>query len=79
MKHGGFCAKCRSGGIIRIPGAKTPHGAGGNIPLPRKKGHILDPEPIRVTRYVCAACGYSEEWIERPEDIDALQEAFGDK
>ena len=27
-----------------------------------------------VSRYVCGACGFSEEWIDAPEDIAKLKE-----
>jgi hypothetical protein len=55
-----------------------------NAPLWRRKQHrsavqqraIFDAGIVTVTRYVRDACGYSEEWIDRPEDIAALKQAF---
>jgi hypothetical protein len=44
--------------------------------LPRKKGRIFDAGVVMVIRHVCDACGYSEEWVDRPEDIEVLELAF---
>jgi hypothetical protein len=32
---------------------------------------------VRVTRYLCASCGFSEEWIDTPSDISKLRAKFG--
>lgn len=34
---------------------------------------------VKVTRFVCENCGYSEEWIEREEDIQKLAKKYGNR
>jgi len=48
------------------------YGAGNNIPVGRT---IFS--SIKVTRFLCARCGYSEEWIESQADIDKLRKKYG--
>lgn len=31
---------------------------------------------ILVTRFLCEECGYSEEWVEKKEDITALKKKY---
>jgi hypothetical protein len=76
MKNSNRCIKCQSTGIIQIPGRLTGFGGGNNILLPPRRGRIFNGGVVMVTRYLCDACGYSEEWIDRPEDIAALKQAF---
>ena len=72
MKRQAKCAKCGAAEIIRIPGTVGAYGSGNNIKL----GGI----PVRyvlVSRYVCAACGFSEDWVDSAQDIDRLRKKFG--
>jgi hypothetical protein len=39
-------------------------------------GVIWREKKIPVTRYVCASCGFTEEWIEPGEDLDAVKENY---
>jgi hypothetical protein len=32
---------------------------------------------VKVTRYLCGSCGFSEEWIDSPEDLHKLKEKYG--
>ena len=32
---------------------------------------------VKVTRYLCGSCGFSEEWIDAPEDLEKLKEKYG--
>ena len=32
---------------------------------------------VKVTRYLCGSCGFSEEWIDAPEDLQKLKEKYG--
>ncbi|MFT4537652.1 MAG: putative nucleic-acid-binding Zn-ribbon protein [Planctomycetota bacterium] len=68
MKNASECPKCESDDIIRIPGRAGAHGAGNNITT-----GLTIFSAIMVTRYLCASCGYSEEWIDSSEDIDRLR------
>jgi len=73
MKTSKTCSKCKSTDILRIPGDIRAFGTGNNILV----GGILLLRFVRVTRYVCGNCGFSEEWIDAPEDIAKLREVFG--
>ena len=56
MKNTGVCPKCGGAQIIRIEGQAKAYGAGNNIPV----GMTIF-SYVRVPRYVCMDCGYSEE------------------
>lgn len=66
MKHTSTCPKCQFTDIIRIP-ARLPASAGENIVS------IGLMKAVRVTRYVCATCGFSEEYVEPVEDTEKLR------
>lgn len=34
---------------------------------------------VKVTRFVCLACGFSEEWIESKGDLQEIKKKFGKK
>lgn len=72
MKNTGRCPKCDGNNLIRIPGCADGYGAGNNI-----KYGITIFSYIKVTRYVCSNCGFSEEWIDEKSDIDKLVEKYG--
>jgi len=71
MKNTGSCPKCSSRELLRIEGESGAHGAGNNIQV----GWTIF-SAVRVTRFLCTSCGFSEEWIESPEDIAKLVEKF---
>ena len=77
MKNTNHCTKCDSTQIIKIKGGGTWTGYYNHIGTGTLK-------PILVTRYLCANCGFSEEWIDNPKDIEKLikkhgtQDDFGD-
>ena len=73
MKNSKTCPKCQSTDIIRIPGDVRVFGAGNNILV----GGTLFLRFVLVTRYLCGACGFAEEWIDAPENIAKLKEVFG--
>lgn len=70
MKNNRICSKCNGTDIIRIDGSAKAYGAGNNIPM---GATILS--YVKVPRYVCCSCGYSEEWIDL-EDIPKLKNHF---
>jgi transposase-like protein len=72
MRNSRPCPKCQSSDIVRIPGQTRGFGAGNNITT---GGTILS--AVKVTRYLCASCGYSEEWIDSPDDIAKLKKKYG--
>ncbi|MPW26439.1 hypothetical protein GC105_11625 [Alkalibaculum sp. M08DMB] len=67
MKNTKTCSKCNSKNIIRIPGKAGAYGSGNNI----MTGMSIF-SAVKITRYLCCECGYSEEWIEDKKDIDKL-------
>ena len=72
MKNTGKCPKCASEELLRIEGQSGAYGAGNNI----QTGWTVF-SAVKVTRFLCTSCGFSEEWIESPEDIAKLVEKFG--
>ena len=70
MKITGVCPKCGNSNIIRIEGQAKAYGAGNNIPV----GMTIFTY-VKVPRYLCLECGYSEEWIDQ-EDLPVLEEKF---
>ncbi len=66
MKQSRICPKCSGSDILRIEGDVRGYGAGNNI----MAGATIF-SAVKVHRYVCTRCGYSEEWIDR-EDIPKL-------
>jgi predicted nucleic-acid-binding Zn-ribbon protein len=71
MKNTGQCPKCESKELLRIEGQAGAHGAGNNIPV----GWTIF-SSVKVTRFLCTSCGFSEEWIESRDDIAKLVEKF---
>jgi hypothetical protein len=74
MKNGNPCSKCGSDMIICIPGSAAGYGSGNSIPLSTTVLSV-----VNVTRYICAKCGFNEEWIDTPEELDNLWEKYGPK
>jgi hypothetical protein len=74
MKTSKICSKCNSQEIIRIPGQVGGYGVGNNILI----GMTIF-SGVKVTRYLCTSCGFSEEWIDDPEDIEKLKNKFNTK
>ncbi len=74
MKQSSICPKCNSSEIIRIPGQVGAYGSGNNIPIGMTIFSL-----IKVTRYLCGHCGYSEEWIDDPGDLEKIKSKFRKK
>ncbi|WP_132249065.1 hypothetical protein [Natranaerovirga pectinivora] len=71
MKNLKVCPKCNGIDIIRIPGKAGAYGTGNNI----MTGSTIF-SAVKVTRYLCCDCGYTEEWIDNKEDINKLRKSF---
>jgi predicted nucleic-acid-binding Zn-ribbon protein len=71
MQNSRACPKCQNTEVIRIPGESRPFGAGNNIIV----GATIF-SAVKVTRYLCASCGFSEEWIESAEDIAKIKKKY---
>ncbi len=72
MKWNKKCPKCDAEEILRIPGDIGAYGSGNNI----KTGMIVL-SSVKVTRYVCTKCGFTEEWIEHKADVEKLMKKYG--
>ena len=67
MKHTNLCPKCRSTDIVRIDGSVGAYGTGNNVIL----GNTVF-SAVKVHRYICCSCGYTEEWIDT-DDLDRIK------
>jgi hypothetical protein len=71
MRNSKRCSKCQSTDNVRMPGQARALGAGNNIEF-----GITNFSAIKVTRYLCASCGFIEEWIDSPDDIAKLKKKY---
>lgn len=71
MKNTKMCPKCNSREILRIPGKAGAYGSGNNITV----GSTIF-SAVKITRYLCCECGYSEEWIDNKDDIEKLRAKY---
>jgi predicted nucleic-acid-binding Zn-ribbon protein len=67
MKNTSQCPKCSNTEILTIT-ADT--GQMGNLITTGIFSHV------KVTRYLCSKCGFSEEWINSRDDIKKLKKKF---
>lgn len=72
MKNTNKCPKCGSSDIIKILGHAGAYGSGNNIMV----GMTIK-SAVPVDRYLCADCGYSEEWVDI-DNIDKIKKKFKD-
>lgn len=70
MKQSNTCPKCQGTDIIRVEGSAKRYGVGNNIPI-----GLTILTYVKVPRYVCENCGYTEEWIDL-EDIPKIRKEF---
>ena len=73
MKNTNKCPKCGSSDIIKVPGHVGAYGSGNNIMV----GMTIK-SAVPVDRYLCANCGYSEEWVDI-DNIEKIEKKFGHK
>jgi len=71
MKNG-VCSKCQSTDLLHVPGTIGAFGAGNNIPVGWRAMNA-----VAVARFVCGVCGYSEEWITSPRDLERVRQRYG--
>ena len=74
MKETHKCPKCASHNIVRIPD-NSRYASGNNIYTTTMTLF----GKIPVIRYVCCACGYVENWVEQPWELEKLRKTFGGK
>jgi len=71
MKNSRKCPKCNESIVLTIPGRVGVFGTGNNIVAGRTNF-----SSIKVTRYLCGSCGYSEEWVDSHSDLAKLREVY---
>lgn len=72
MSPSRVCPKCGAAPMIRVPNDPRRYASGNNIYTSRWT--LI--EKIPVIRYVCGQCGYVENWIDDPGDIEKIKKAF---
>ncbi len=70
MKYTHTCPKCGTSDVLLVPGNAGAYGMGNNI-----QTGLTNLSAVLVNRYVCCACGYSEEWIDEA-DIPKLKKKY---
>jgi predicted nucleic-acid-binding Zn-ribbon protein len=68
MKNSRKCPKCQSSDIVRVPGKLGPFGV---------EFGMTQLSSIKVTRYLCASCGFMEYWIDSANDIARVKKKYG--
>ena len=72
MRNTSVCPKCGSKDITRIEGRIGAYGMGNNILV---GSSIIG--AVKVTRFLCVDCGFSEEWVESKKDREKLKKRYG--
>ena len=62
MKNSKHCPKCGGSNIVRIDGYTGTYGTGNNVMV----GTSIF-SAVKVDRYICCTCGFTEEWIDTEE------------
>jgi hypothetical protein len=65
------CPKCHANEIVRLPGDIQPDSTVSGAKSPSSL------KTIKTTRYCCANCGFSEVWVDNPDDLKELMKRFG--
>ena len=69
VKRGNPCLKCGSKSIAYLPGGLL---ADQNYAV--VAGFLaLGSTRFRIARYVCGTCGYTEEWVDREDDLEKVR------
>ena len=69
MKNAKICPKCSSSDILIVDGYAGAYGSGKNI----MTGATIF-SAVKVDRYICCSCGYTEEWIDT-KDMEKLKKS----
>ena len=69
MKNSKTCPKCGGSNIVRIDGYAGPYGTGNNVMV---GASIFS--AVKVNRYVCCTCGFTEEWIDT-KDLEKVEQS----
>lgn len=67
------CSKCQSDQVLEVPGNVGAFGAGSNLPIGWRAMNA-----VRLARFVCAACGFTESWVTDPADLVKVRNKYGE-
>ena len=67
MRNTHRCPQCSSLDVVRVPGGVAQ--SAGVITI----GALSS---VALTWYVCTACGFTESWVEYPNDLAKLRKKF---
>ena len=71
MKKAGVCPKCGGLDIARVPG-------GVRSTMDNSQNFVIRGfQSAPVDRYICCACGFSEEWL-REEDLEKVKKYWAE-
>jgi hypothetical protein len=73
MRTTKICPKCGSNDVVIVPGRVGGTFAGNHVQV----GFLG--LPVEVARYLCCECGFSEEWVDNPEDLERIKKKYGEK
>jgi len=68
MRNSSECPKCQSSDIVQI---RQPGPYANNIVTGMTLFSLAN-----ITRYLCAACGFTEEWVESADDIARIKKKY---
>jgi transposase-like protein len=71
MRNSKTCPKCKATDIVRIPMTR---GKGGYNWI--FLGMLGAWSGVGVTRYLCASCGYIEEWVDSADDRARIKATY---
>jgi hypothetical protein len=71
MRNTRSCPKRRGTAILQIAGKSGAYGVGNNIPVGWSNFSV-----VLVTRYLCASCGFSEEWVDEKAGLEKLSAKY---
>jgi predicted RNA-binding Zn-ribbon protein involved in translation (DUF1610 family) len=70
VKDSGACAKCGSPDVVRVPDEAGAYGAAQTV----RAGNLF--QRVQVSRYVCATCGFVEQWIDDADDLRRIADRY---
>lgn len=68
MKNTRQCPKCGSADIV-VESKQTSKMSYNNYVTVKENWAKF----IMMSRYICLTCGYTEEWIDKPEDLEKIE------
>ena len=72
MKNTHTCPKCNSSEILQLIGNGL-DSFGGDYVVVSKWTNI---ERVPMTRYICASCGFCEQWVDSAEDLAKIVKRY---